>query len=190
LFKSFKTFKSFRRKTDASKNFEGFEIWKKSCQCLSIMIKHPIDYWRSGMKGSNISRKSLNKVHVFDSVHVEPSRNVTRSVTMNNRVLPIHPGRILLEEFLAPRGISVWHLAKDIDVSVRRIYQIIQGQRPITADIAHRLAHYFGMSERFWLKLQVRYDGTPETKFSTSTVNTRLPSKRMLTVIDGGLVGK
>jgi antitoxin HigA-1 len=109
---------------------------------------------------------------------------------MNNRVLPIHPGRILLEEFLAPRGISVWHLAKDIDVSVRRIYQIIQGQRPITADIAHRLAHYFGMSERFWLKLQVRYDGTPETKFSTATVNTRLPSKRMLTVIDGGLVGK
>jgi antitoxin HigA-1 len=101
-----------------------------------------------------------------------------------------HPGRILLEEFLAPRGLSVWHLAKDLGVSVRRIYQIIQGQRPITADIAHRLAHYFGMSERFWLELQVRYDGALENKFLTATVNARLPSKRTLTVIDGGLVGK
>src|SRR5215475_11225889 len=70
-----------------------------------------------------------------------------------------HPGRILLEEFLEPRGISVWHLAKDIGVSVRRLYEIVQSQRPITADIARRLAHYFGMSERFWLDLQMRYDG-------------------------------
>src|SRR5262245_6856058 len=91
-------------------------------------------------------------------VQFEPSINVTRSATMNNRVLPIHPGRVLLEEFLAPRGLSVWHLAKDIGVSVQRLYQIIQGQRPITADIAHRLAHYFGMSERYWLDLQIRYD--------------------------------
>ena len=51
---------------------------------------------------------------------------------MNNRGLPIHPGRILLEEFLAPQGISVCHLAKDIGVSVRRIYEIVQAQRPIT----------------------------------------------------------
>ena len=108
----------------------------------------------------------------------------------SNRLLMIHPGRILLEEFLAPKGISVWHLAKDIGVSVRRIYEIVQAQRPITSDIAHRLAHYFGMSERFWLELQVRYDGTLENKFSTATVNSRLPSKRTLTVIDGGLVGK
>jgi antitoxin HigA-1 len=69
-----------------------------------------------------------------------------------------------LEEFLAPRDISVWHLAKDLGVSVRRIYQIIQGQRPITADIAHRLAHYFGMSERYWLELQAQYDGIREAK--------------------------
>jgi antitoxin HigA-1 len=71
---------------------------------------------------------------------------------------PIHPGGILLEDFLAPRGISVWHLAKDIGVSARRIYEIVQGHRPINADIAHRLAHYFGMSERYWLNLQARYD--------------------------------
>jgi addiction module HigA family antidote len=75
-----------------------------------------------------------------------------------------HPGRVLLEEFLAPRGISVWPLAKDIDIAARRVYEIVQGQRPITADIAHRLAHYFGMSERYWLDLQARYDGTREDK--------------------------
>ena len=77
---------------------------------------------------------------------------------MNNRLLMEHPGRILLEEFLAPRGISVWHFARDIGVPVRRIYEIIQGQRPISADIAHRLAHYLGMSERYWLDLQARFD--------------------------------
>ena len=71
----------------------------------------------------------------------------------------MHPGRFLLEEILAPRGISVFHLAKDIGVPARRIYEIVQGQRPITADIAHRLAHYFGMSERYWLDLQARHDG-------------------------------
>lgn len=70
-----------------------------------------------------------------------------------------HPGRILLEDYLAPRGVSVWHLDKDIGVPARRIYEIVQGQRPITADIAHRLAHYLGMSERYWLDLQARYDG-------------------------------
>lgn len=69
-----------------------------------------------------------------------------------------HPGRVLLEEFLAPRGISVWHLAKDIGIPPRRIYEVVQGQRPISAEIAHWLAHYVGMSERYWLDLQVQYD--------------------------------
>jgi addiction module HigA family antidote len=80
------------------------------------------------------------------------------------RVSQVHPGRILLEEFLAPKGVSVWHLAKDIGVPVQRVYEIVQGQRPITADIAHRLAHYFGMSERYWLDLQGRFDGRREDK--------------------------
>jgi addiction module HigA family antidote len=79
-------------------------------------------------------------------------------------VSAIHPGRVLLEEILAPRGISVFHLAKDIGVPARRIYEIVQGQRPINADIAHRLAHYFGMSERYWLDLQARYEGRREEK--------------------------
>jgi addiction module HigA family antidote len=78
----------------------------------------------------------------------------------------MHPGRILLEDYLAPRGISVWHLAKDLGVSIRRIYEIVQGQRPINSDIAHRLAHYFGMSERYWLDLQARYDGKREDTFA------------------------
>ena len=77
-------------------------------------------------------------------------------------VTKIHPGRILLEDYLAPKGVSVWHLAKDIGVPVRRIYEIVQGQRPITADIAHRLAHCLGMSERYWLDLQARYDGSEQ----------------------------
>ena len=79
----------------------------------------------------------------------------------------MHPGRILLEDFLAPRGISVWHLARDIGVPTRRVYEIVQGQRVIDADIAHRLAHYFGMSERYWLDLQARYDGKQEEKLTT-----------------------
>jgi addiction module HigA family antidote len=70
----------------------------------------------------------------------------------------------LLEDYLAPRGVSVWHLARDIGVPARRIYEIVQGQRPINADIAHRLAHYFGMSERYWLDLQARYDGKQEAE--------------------------
>jgi addiction module HigA family antidote len=77
---------------------------------------------------------------------------------------PIHPGRILLEEFLAPQGISQVRFARIIQVSPRRIYEIVQGQRSINDDIAHRLAHYFGMSERYWLALQARYDGTREDK--------------------------
>ena len=75
-----------------------------------------------------------------------------------------HAGRVLLEEFLAPRGISVWHLARDIGVPTRRVYDIVQGQRAIDSDIVHRLAHYFGMSERYWFDLPARYDGRREEK--------------------------
>jgi len=71
---------------------------------------------------------------------------------------PIHPGEILLEEYLKPMSISQYRLAKDINVDPRRINEIIRGQRSITADTALRLARYFGTSERFWLNLQSRYD--------------------------------
>jgi addiction module HigA family antidote len=86
---------------------------------------------------------------------------------MNTReYLTAHPGRVLLEEFLVPQGISVFRLAKEIGVSPRRIYEIAQGQRPVSSDIAHRLAHYFGMSERYWLDLQARYDDKRKNHFS------------------------
>ncbi len=71
---------------------------------------------------------------------------------------PIHPGEILLEEFLKPMGLSQYRLAKDINVDPRRINEIVLGKRSITADTALRLSRYFGSSERFWLNLQTRYD--------------------------------
>lgn len=71
---------------------------------------------------------------------------------------PIHPGEILLEEYLKPLGISQYRLAKNISVPPRRINEIVHGKRAITADTALRLARFFGSSERIWLNLQVRYD--------------------------------
>ncbi len=71
---------------------------------------------------------------------------------------PIHPGEILLEEFLEPMELSQYRLAKDISVPARRINEIVHGKRGITADTALRLARYFDISERFWMNLQTRYD--------------------------------
>lgn len=71
---------------------------------------------------------------------------------------PIHPGEILLAEFLQPLGISQYRLAKDIGVPPRRINEIVQGKRAISPDTALRLSRYFGLSERFWLNLQTRFD--------------------------------
>jgi len=77
----------------------------------------------------------------------------------NEKLLPpIHPGEILMEEFLEPMGISQYRLAKDISVSPRRINEIVHGKRAITPDTALRLSRYFGLSERFWVNLQARYD--------------------------------
>jgi len=77
---------------------------------------------------------------------------------MANKLPPIHPGEILLEEFLEPMGISQYRLAKDISVPPRRINEIVLGTRSITPDTALRLSLYFGLSERFWMNLQTRYD--------------------------------
>jgi addiction module HigA family antidote len=71
---------------------------------------------------------------------------------------PVHPGEILLEEFLKPMQISQYRLAKDISVPPRRINEIVHGKRSITADTALRLARFFGTTDRFWMNLQVRYD--------------------------------
>ena len=71
---------------------------------------------------------------------------------------PIHPGEILLEEFLNPMGISQYRLAKDIKVPARRINEIVHGKRAISSDTALRLSRFFGLSEGFWANLQTRYD--------------------------------
>jgi addiction module HigA family antidote len=71
---------------------------------------------------------------------------------------PIHPGEILLAEFLEPFGISQYRLAKDIGVTPRRINEIAHGRRAITADTALRLGRYFNMEAQFWLNLQSHYD--------------------------------
>jgi addiction module HigA family antidote len=71
---------------------------------------------------------------------------------------PIHPGEILLEEFLKPLGLSQYRLAKGISVSPRRINEIVHGKRAVTADTALRLSRFFGTSDRFWLNLQTRFD--------------------------------
>ena len=76
---------------------------------------------------------------------------------------PIHPGEVLLEEFLEPLGLTQYRLAKDITVPPRRINEIVHGMRAISADTALRLARYFGTSERFWLNLQAQYDLDVET---------------------------
>jgi addiction module HigA family antidote len=74
------------------------------------------------------------------------------------KTAPVHPGEILLEEYLKPLGLSQYRLAKDISVPPRRVNEIVHGTRAITADTALRLSRYFGTSERFWLNLQTRYD--------------------------------
>ncbi len=76
----------------------------------------------------------------------------------NKKLPPIHPGEILMKEFLEPMGISQYRLAKDISVPPRRINEIVHGKRSITADTALRLGRFFGMSPQFWLNLQTRHN--------------------------------
>ncbi len=80
------------------------------------------------------------------------------SIMRKDKLSPIHPGELLLEEFLKPLGMSQYRLAKGIAVPPRRVNEIVHGKRSITADTALRLARFFGTTERFWLNLQVRYD--------------------------------
>ncbi len=74
------------------------------------------------------------------------------------RLKNVHPGEVLLEEFLLPMGISAYRLSKDLGIPQTRTRQIIKGKRRITADTALRLSKYFGTSAKFWLVLQNDYD--------------------------------
>jgi len=82
--------------------------------------------------------------------------NVTDSET--DRLAPVHPGEILLHEFLEPMGLSQYALAKAIGVPPQRIGEIVHGRRAVTAETALRLGRYFGMEPRFWLNLQLHHD--------------------------------
>jgi addiction module HigA family antidote len=77
---------------------------------------------------------------------------------MDKLLSPIHPGEVLLEDFMKPLGLTQYRLAHDIGVTPIRISQIVNGQRSISVDTAMRLARYFGTSAAVWLRLQVRYD--------------------------------
>jgi addiction module HigA family antidote len=77
---------------------------------------------------------------------------------LESKLAPVHPGEVLLEEFLKPMGISQYRLAREISVPPRRINEVVLRKRGVTADTALRLARYFGTSEQFWLNLQTEYD--------------------------------
>ena len=96
---------------------------------------------------------------------------------MRRLLVPVHPGEILAEEFMQPLGVSQYRLAKETDVPPRRINEIVQGRRAITADTALRLAKFFGTSEMFGLNLQARYD----LEIQRARLGPRLASVRPLT---------
>lgn len=78
--------------------------------------------------------------------------------TMEIKVEALHPGRLLKEEFLEPLSITPYRLAKDIDVPVQRIHELVHERRGVTADTALRLSRYFSMTEGYWMNIQKRYE--------------------------------
>ncbi len=93
----------------------------------------------------------------------------------------IHPGEILLEEFMKPLSLTARQLAADIDVSPSRISELVNGQRPITADTALRLGLFFGMDARFWLNLQSEYDIRVATRDLSAKLTQRIRVLRVAT---------
>ncbi len=91
------------------------------------------------------------------------------------KLAPIHPGEVLLTEFLEPHGLSQYCLAKDIRVPARRVDEIVLGKRGFTAGTALRLSRYFGTSERFWLSLQVRFELETERDRTGTRIARKLP---------------
>jgi addiction module HigA family antidote len=94
---------------------------------------------------------------------------------MKRTMDPIHPGEVLLDDFLEPLGVTQHRLAVSIGVPPRRINEIVHGKRRISADTALRLARYFGTSDRFWINLQSRYDLEIERDQIGDALNTITP---------------
>jgi antitoxin HigA-1 len=84
--------------------------------------------------------------------------SITTEAAMAKKLPPVHPGEVLLEDFLNPLGLSQYRLAKGLSVPPRRINEIVLAKRAVTADTALRLARFFGTSDRFWMNLQAAYD--------------------------------
>ncbi len=119
--------------------------------------------YRESEKDNTVYASTTNGVSAScgrTETHMKSKLSITtEEEAMDDRKLPpIHPGEILLEEFLKPFGVSQYRVAKDIGVPPRRINEIVHGRRSITADTALRLARYFGTSERFWVNLQAHYE--------------------------------
>jgi addiction module HigA family antidote len=93
-----------------------------------------------------------------DAYDVESPTITEGGLMSGQRVAPVHPGEVLLEEFLKPLGISQYRLAKALGGPVQRIHDLVRGQRAMTADTALRLARFFAMEAQFWVNLQTRYD--------------------------------
>lgn len=93
---------------------------------------------------------------------------------MNELLDEIHPGEILLRDFMKPMGISARQLAADIDLSPSRISNLVNGKRPITADTALRLGLFFNMPPRFWMHLQTEYDMRVAARTLTATIAPRI----------------
>jgi antitoxin HigA-1 len=83
---------------------------------------------------------------------------MTSRLSTTTELAPVHPGEILLEDFLKPMGISRYGLAKALGVPAQRVHDLVHGRRAMTADTALRLARYFAMEAQYWMNLQTRYD--------------------------------
>ncbi|HNE17517.1 MAG TPA: HigA family addiction module antitoxin [Rhodocyclaceae bacterium] len=105
-----------------------------------------------------------------------PGRNCRHPIGADMAELldEIHPGEILLEDFMKPMGLSARQLAADIDVSPSRISELVNGNRPITADTALRLGLFFQMEPRFWLNLQTEYDMRVVTRTLQDKISPRI----------------
>ena len=94
----------------------------------------------------------------IDREDLDRSRVVLSDVTTGRRLLPVHPGESLRDEFLKPLGLSAYRLAQALKVSRPRLNDIVLGRRAVTTDTALRLGRYFGTTPKFWLRFQTRYD--------------------------------
>jgi len=134
-------------------------LWRTSGFRLEIA-------WRSYLGGEKVSTASASMSSGASASSGEKGTHSTlRSWTTTSEVImvprkmaPVHPGEILMEEFLEPMQISQYRLSKDIGVPPRRINEIVHAKRAISPDTALRLSRYFAMSEMFWSNLQAHYD--------------------------------